>query len=86
MRNKSSNPKNTEPEMRAEYDFSGFVCPLSRIKTAELLDNLDKGREVRLILGDTESLKSVAEELKVRNLKPAFKREGEYRFSLTMKV
>ena len=25
MRNKSSNPKNTEPEMRAEYDFSGAV-------------------------------------------------------------
>ncbi len=67
-----------------EYDLSNFVCPLSRIKAAELLDTLAKGDRIRLILGDAESLKSVAQELKSRNIKPNFKQKGEDRFYLSL--
>ncbi len=66
-----------------EHDLSNFVCPLSRIKAAELLDTLAKGDRIKLILGDAESLKSVAQELKSRNIKPNFKRKGEDRFYLS---
>ncbi len=67
-----------------EYDLCGFVCPLSKIKTTELIDHLGEGETVRIILGDSDSLKSVAQELKTRGIKPAFEQESENRFVLTI--
>ena len=69
--------------MITEYDLCGFVCPLPKIKATELIDNLDEGETVKIILGDADSLKSVVQELKGRGVKPSFKREGESRFVLT---
>ena len=50
----------------------------------EVVDGLDEGETARIVLGDTDSLRSVAQELKDRALKPAFETEGEYRFVLTV--
>jgi len=67
-----------------EYDLSDFICPLSKIKATEFIDNLDEGETAKIILGDTESLKSVAQELKTRGIKPDFKQDGKSRFILTI--
>ncbi len=67
-----------------EFDLCGFVCPLSKMKATELIDNLDEGETAKIILGDTDSLKSVAQELKTRGLKPSFQQEDENRFILTI--
>ncbi len=67
-----------------EYDLCDLVCPLSKMKATELIDNLGEGEAARIILGDTDSLKSVAQELKTRGIKPGFKKEGESRFILTI--
>ncbi len=68
--------------MKREYDLCGLVCPLSKMKATELIDNLNVGETAEIILGDTDSLKSVAQELKTRGIKPAFKQDGENRFIL----
>ena len=70
--------------MEREYDLCGLVCPLSKIEAIKLIDNLSEGETIRIILGDTDSLKSVVGELKTRGIKPAFKQEGESRFVLTI--
>ncbi len=70
--------------MPKEYDLCGFVCPLSKIKATELIDNLGQGETIRIILGDRDSLKSVAQELKTRGIKPGFEQENESRFTLTI--
>ncbi len=70
--------------MEETCDLSGFVCPLSKMKATEAIDNLDEGETVKIILGDTDSLKSVAQELKSRDIKPSFEQEGESRFILTI--
>jgi len=67
-----------------EYDLSGFVCPISKMKATELVDDLDDGETIKIILGDTDSLKSVAQELKTKGIKPSFEQEGERRFILTI--
>ena len=67
-----------------EHDLSGFVCPLSKMKATEVMDDLGEGETVKIILGDSDSLKSVAQELKTRGIKPDFKQEGENRFILTI--
>ena len=67
-----------------EYDLCNLVCPLSKIKAIELLDNLDEGETARIILGDNDSLKSVVQELKTRGIKPGFEQESESRFILTI--
>jgi cysteine synthase/TusA-related sulfurtransferase len=67
-----------------EYDLAGLICPLSKIKATELIDSLDEGETARLILGDSDSLKSVVQELKVRGIRPAFEQESENRFVLTI--
>jgi TusA-related sulfurtransferase len=67
-----------------EYDLSDLICPLSNIKATEIIDNLDNGETIRMILGNTDSLKSVAQELKARNIKPDFTKESENRFVLTI--
>ncbi len=69
-----------------EYDLCGLVCPLSKIKAIELLDNLGEGETARVILGDSESLKSVVQELKTRGIKPGFEQESESRFILTITI
>lgn len=66
------------------YDLSGFVCPLSKIKATELMDNMAKGDTAEIILGDTDSIKSIAQELKTRGFKLIFKQENENRFVLTI--
>ncbi len=70
--------------MKREFDLCGLVCPLSKMKATELIDNLDTGETAEIILGDTDSLKSVAQELKARGIKPVFKEDGENRFILTI--
>ncbi len=67
-----------------KYDLCDFVCPLSKMKATELIDNLDGGETVKIILGDRDSLKSVAQELKTRGIKPSFEQDGENRFILTI--
>ncbi|MEL7562618.1 sulfurtransferase TusA family protein [Dehalogenimonas sp. 4OHTPN] len=67
-----------------EYDLAGYVCPLSRIKAAEVLKGLNPGESIRMIIGDTESLKSIAQELRTRCIKPEFEKETETRFILTV--
>ena len=66
------------------YDLCDLVCPLSKMKATEVIDNLDEGEPIRIILGDRDSLKSVAQELKTRGLKPGFEQEGESRFILAI--
>jgi TusA-related sulfurtransferase len=66
------------------YDLSDFICPLSKMKATEIIDGLDGGETVRILLGDPDSLKSVAQELKARGIKPGFEQEGESRFVLTI--
>ncbi len=66
-----------------KYDLCDLVCPLSKMKATELIDNLDEGATIKIILGDRDSLKSVTQELKGRGVKPSFKQEGESRFILT---
>ncbi len=67
-----------------KYDLSGLICPLSKIKATELIDNLDEGETAEIILGDRDSLKSVAQELKTRGIKPDFATDGESKFILTI--
>lgn len=73
------------PNKSKEWDLSDLVCPLSKIKATEVLDSLDAGETVRIVLGNTDSLTSVAQEIKLRGLRPDFKQEGEDRFVLTVK-
>ncbi|MBM2824543.1 MAG: cysM 1 [Dehalococcoidales bacterium] len=69
---------------RQEYDLCEMVCPLSKVRAAEIIDNLDEGETARIILGNVDSLKNVALELKVRGIAPVFRQEGETRFVLTV--
>jgi len=61
-----------------------FVCPLSKVKATELIDNLDEGETIKIILGDTDSLKSVAQGSRTRGIKLGFEQENEIRFILTI--
>ncbi len=70
--------------MEENYDLCDFVCPLSKMKATEVIDNLGEGETIKIILGDSDSLKSVAQELKARGIKPDFEQEGESRFILTI--
>ncbi len=67
-----------------EHDLSGFICPLSKMKATQAIDKLAAGETATLILGDTESLKSVVQELKSRGIKPEFEQAEENRFVLTI--
>lgn len=70
--------------MAKKYDLCGFLCPISKIKATEVIDSLDEGETVKIILGDRDSLKSVTQELKTRGIKPGFTAEGDNRFILTI--
>jgi len=76
--------KESKETRRIECDLCDFVCPLSKIKATEFIDNLGDGETAQIILGDRDSLKSVAQELKNRGIKPTFEQEGESRFVLTI--
>lgn len=67
-----------------EYDLCDLVCPVSKMRAAEIIDNLDEGETASIILGDTETLKSVAQELKARGIKPDFERRDGNKFVLTV--
>jgi len=67
-----------------EYDLVDYVCPLSRIKAAQVLNGLCPGERASILLGDAESLKSVAQEMQMRGIKPAFEKHSESRFILTI--
>jgi TusA-related sulfurtransferase len=67
-----------------EYDLSDLICPLSKMEATAIIDDLDEGETAKIILGDTDSLKSVAKELKTRDMKPDFEQENEKRFALTI--
>ena len=67
-----------------KFDLSDLICPLSKIKATEIIDGLDEGEAIKIILGDRDSLKSLAQELKLREIKPRFEQEGESRFILTI--
>lgn len=67
--------KKNERNWEKEYGLRDLVCPPSKMKATALIDNLDGGETV-IILGDTASLKSVAQELKTRGIKPCFKQGG----------
>jgi len=69
--------------MAKTFDLSGFVCPLSKIKATQVLNNLENGETATIVLGDSDSFKSVAQELKARGFMPTFTQEGE-KFLLTV--
>lgn len=71
-------------EKEGEFDLCGLICPLSKIKAVELIEDMNEGETIKIMLGDTDSLKSVAQELKSRGLKTTFERDGENLFTLTV--
>ncbi|MDP6127242.1 MAG: sulfurtransferase TusA family protein [Dehalococcoidales bacterium] len=70
--------------MENTLDLSGFVCPLSKMKAAEAVDNMAEGDTLIIILGESESFKSVAQDLKTNDIVPTFKQESESRYILTV--
>lgn len=66
------------------YDLCDLVCPLSKMKATEVIDSLNEGETIKIVLGDTDSLKSVAQELRSRGIKPGFEQESESKFVLTL--
>ena len=66
-----------------QYDLCELVCPLSKVKGIELIEGLEEGETATILLGDKDSLKSMAQELKARGIRPDFKTNGENRFALT---
>ena len=76
---------NIEPEASTlkTVDLCGFVCPAPKVKAIEVIEAMDAGETVELILGDHDSLKSIIQELKVRGIKPAFKQTDDGKFLLT---
>jgi cysteine synthase/TusA-related sulfurtransferase len=66
------------------HDLTDLVCPLSKLRATELIESLDDGESLSIVLGDKDSLKSVVQELKVRGIAPSFEQESESRFKLTV--
>lgn len=67
-----------------EFDLCDLICPLSKIRAMEVVDDLAEGETARIVLGNRESLKSVMMELKQRGIRPEFQQEGEDKFILTI--
>jgi len=76
--------KHTSEDVTREYDLCDLVCPLSKIKATELIDSMGEGEIAKIILGDADSLQSVARELKTRGIQPGFSHEAENRYVLTI--
>ncbi|MEE8418526.1 MAG: sulfurtransferase TusA family protein [Dehalococcoidales bacterium] len=69
--------------MEEQYDLSGFICPISKMKATEFIKSLGEGEKATIIVGDTESLKTVAQELKSRGIQTAFEQAEDNKFILT---
>ncbi len=69
--------------MDQEYDLRDYICPLSKVKATDLIDNLGQGETMTIVLGDRDSLKSVTQILKTQRLAPSFEHDGDSRFALT---
>lgn len=69
--------------MEEQYDLCGFICPISKIKATEFINSLGEGEKATIILGDTDSLKTVAQELKSRGIQTAFEQKEDSKFFLT---
>jgi TusA-related sulfurtransferase len=54
------------------------------MKAAEAVDNMAEGDTLIIILGESESFKSVAQDLKTNDIVPTFKQESESRYILTV--
>ena len=67
-----------------QYDLRGFVCPLSKMKAIHIIGGLAAGETAELVLGDTESLKTVMQELKSRGMRPGYRQEGDDHHVLTI--
>ncbi len=76
---------NVEPEAHPlkSVDLCGFVCPAPKVKAVQVIEAMDDGETVELILGDKDSLKSIIGELKIRGIKAAFKQTDDGKFFLT---
>lgn len=72
------------PNPEREFDLCDLICPLSKIRAMEVVDDLEEGQTARIVLGNRESLKSVMMELKQRGIRPEFQQEGEDKFILTI--
>jgi cysteine synthase/TusA-related sulfurtransferase len=72
-----------KPTAVKSVDLSGYVCPAPKVKAVELIETMDIGDTVEMILGDRDSLKSIVQELKARGIKPDFKQNDEGKFLLT---
>lgn len=76
--------KESQQPSQKEYDLSGLLCPASKIEASRILDNLERKANVRLIIGNVDSLKSIIKDIKSRGLKTSFQKEGDDRFVLTV--
>ncbi len=72
-----------EPVVK-EYDLSDYVCPISKIKSLEVIEDLNVGETIKIKLGDIDSLKNVIREVKTRGLKPGIDRKPDDGFILTV--
>ena len=69
--------------MAEQFDLTGFICTISKIKATSFIDGMNAGEEATIVLGDTDSLKTVAQELKARGIQTAFEQDGDTKFILT---
>lgn len=65
------------------YDLCGYICPISKVKAIEVIENMEQGDTARILLGDLESLKNVAQELKSRGIKASFEQAENDKFVMT---
>ncbi|NOZ04340.1 MAG: pyridoxal-phosphate dependent enzyme [FCB group bacterium] len=72
-----------EPTVK-EYDLSDYVCPISKIKSLEIINELNTGETIKIKLGDIDSLKNVIKEVKTRGFKPGIDRKPDDGFILTI--
>lgn len=76
--------KENQQPLQKEYDLSGLLCPASKIEASRILNDLEHKNNVRLIIGNVDSLKSIIKDIKSRGLKSSFQKEGDDRFVLTV--
>lgn len=69
--------------MAEQIDLTGFICPISKIKATTYIDGMTSGDKGTIALGDTDSLKTVAQELKSRGIQTSFVQESDTKFLLS---
>lgn len=67
-----------------EWDLCDLSCPLSQVKTMEILDSLASGESARIILSDKESAVNIAQHSKAKDFKLDFIQENRHRFILSI--